>query len=162
MFNLINIGERSGSGIPMIYSVWKKEGWPEPEIEESFNPDRSTLRLRLPGIQTAVKSVDKKAKRKVIWQNHGAAGDNQPIFGEACLHIFCGAFQAPGFGGHASPQDPPRYGGRWIFDCGGKQPQSQIQGEIKAVRPPPARRRGTPIVGRSLPGAPLRPIHKNP
>lgn len=45
IFNLINIGERSGSGIPMIYSVWKREGWKRPTLEETFNPDRSSLRL---------------------------------------------------------------------------------------------------------------------
>ena len=33
MFNLINIGERSGSG------------WKEPVIEERFDPDRTTLIL---------------------------------------------------------------------------------------------------------------------
>ena len=47
MFNLINIGERSGSGIPMIFSVWKKKGWKKPELDETFNPDRSILRLTL-------------------------------------------------------------------------------------------------------------------
>ena len=25
-FNLVNIGERAGSGIPNIYAVWKKQG----------------------------------------------------------------------------------------------------------------------------------------
>lgn len=27
MFNLINIGERAGSGVPNIFNVWADEGW---------------------------------------------------------------------------------------------------------------------------------------
>ena len=46
MFNLINVGERAGSGLPSIRTVWQKQGWQEPEIVESFHPDRTTLLLR--------------------------------------------------------------------------------------------------------------------
>lgn len=45
MFNLINIGERAGSGVPNIYNVWANEGWEEPVIEERFNPDRTVVTL---------------------------------------------------------------------------------------------------------------------
>ena len=45
MFNLINIGERAGSGIPNIFSVWSKQGWPAPVIRESFDPERITVSL---------------------------------------------------------------------------------------------------------------------
>ena len=38
MFNLINIGERAGSGVPNIFNVWADEGWEEPVIEERFDP----------------------------------------------------------------------------------------------------------------------------
>ena len=27
MFNLIDIGERAGSGIPNIFRVWREQGW---------------------------------------------------------------------------------------------------------------------------------------
>ena len=30
MFNLIGIGERAGSGVPDIYSVWEQQGWKQP------------------------------------------------------------------------------------------------------------------------------------
>ena len=33
MFNLINVGERAGSGLPRIRTVWQKQGWQEPEAE---------------------------------------------------------------------------------------------------------------------------------
>ena len=45
MFNLINIGERAGSGIPNIYAVWRKQGWNLPEIEEQFDPERTVVIL---------------------------------------------------------------------------------------------------------------------
>ena len=47
MFNLIDIGERAGSGIPNIFTVWNKQGWPAPKIEESFEPERITLLLQI-------------------------------------------------------------------------------------------------------------------
>ena len=63
MFNLIDIGERAGSGIPNIFSVWKQQGWSDPTILISSEPDRSTLILPL--IQhyyavAATKSSDNK------------------------------------------------------------------------------------------------------
>ena len=47
MFNLIDVGERAGSGIPNIFSVWAKQGWPVPTISEKFDPVRITLSLAL-------------------------------------------------------------------------------------------------------------------
>ena len=46
IFNLIDIGEYAGSGVPNIFNVWEDEGWEEPVIEESFDPDRTSLTLR--------------------------------------------------------------------------------------------------------------------
>ena len=45
MFNLVNIGKCTGSGIPDIYDVWEKQGWSIPEIIEEFQPERITLSL---------------------------------------------------------------------------------------------------------------------
>ncbi len=45
LLNLIAIGERAGSGVPDIYSVWADKGWKDPEIKEQFNPDRTILTL---------------------------------------------------------------------------------------------------------------------
>ena len=61
MFNLINIGERAGSGVPNIFQVWEKEGWTEPVIVERFNPDRTILELRF-----AQKIPEKGSHRNVI------------------------------------------------------------------------------------------------
>ena len=45
MFNLIDIGERAGSGVPDIFNVWNVEGFESPEIIEEFDPDRTKLIL---------------------------------------------------------------------------------------------------------------------
>lgn len=45
MFNLISIGERSGSGVLNIFNTWADEGWKEPVIEERFDPDCTILTL---------------------------------------------------------------------------------------------------------------------
>lgn len=47
MFNLINIGERLGSGVPLIFNIWEDYGWKEPIIEERFDPDPTILLLEL-------------------------------------------------------------------------------------------------------------------
>lgn len=45
MFNLIDIGERAGSGIPNIFRVWREQGWANPVIAEQFGPARTLLTL---------------------------------------------------------------------------------------------------------------------
>ena len=67
MFNLINIGERAGSGVPNIFNVWADEGWEEPVIEERFDPDRTVLSLSFKKSgdkKAAIKNGDKKAAIK--------------------------------------------------------------------------------------------------
>ncbi len=75
MFSMIDIGERSGSGIPNILHVWREQGWPEPMIAQQMNPDRTTLSLRLSPSRKeapAIKSGDKislaieSAKRQMM------------------------------------------------------------------------------------------------
>lgn len=61
MFNLINIGERAGSGLPSIHHVWKEQGLGVPIIEEKFNPDRTilTLSIKTSDKKQAIKTSDK-------------------------------------------------------------------------------------------------------
>ena len=63
MFNLINIGERAGSGVPNIFNVWEDEGWVEPAIEEQFDPDRIILTLEFKKKQ-AKKATEKSDSKK--------------------------------------------------------------------------------------------------
>ena len=60
MFNLINIGERAGSGVPNIFNVWADEGWEDPVIEERFDPDRTVLSLSF------LKKVSEKSDSKKV------------------------------------------------------------------------------------------------
>ena len=45
MFNMIDIGACSGSGIPNIFRVWREQGWVMPAITEQVEPERTTLSL---------------------------------------------------------------------------------------------------------------------
>ena len=64
MFNLIDIGERAGSGIPNIFRVWREQGWTAPVISENFDPDRIMLSLAFK------KSDDKKVTIKSARQKN--------------------------------------------------------------------------------------------
>jgi predicted HTH transcriptional regulator len=45
MFALIDIGERSGSGVYKLIKLWQKAGWELPYLETSFENERSTLTI---------------------------------------------------------------------------------------------------------------------
>ena len=62
--NLIAIGERAGSGVPDIYSVWADKGWKDPEIEEQFDPDRTILTLAFTKKQAEKTSGKNKRKEQ--------------------------------------------------------------------------------------------------
>ena len=47
IFALVKIGERSGHGLSNLFAVWKKSGFPDPSIGESYDPDRTTVELEL-------------------------------------------------------------------------------------------------------------------
>jgi len=61
MLNLIGIGERAGSGVPDIYSVWEQQGWTEPKVEEQYAPDRTILMLSF--VEKQAKKTSEKNKR---------------------------------------------------------------------------------------------------
>ena len=60
-FNMISIGERAGSGVPDIYSVWAEKDWEQPKVEEQFGPDRTILELSFRKKQT-IKTNDKNKR----------------------------------------------------------------------------------------------------
>ena len=68
MFNLINIGERSGSGVPLIFNTWNDYGWKEPVIDERFDPDRTVISLEfIP--KTVEKTSEENKRRKQAEKN---------------------------------------------------------------------------------------------
>jgi predicted HTH transcriptional regulator len=57
MFNLIDVGERAGSGIPKVWKAWRDEGWGTPELTERFESlERTSLILPVNGVP--IKSTD--------------------------------------------------------------------------------------------------------
>ena len=71
MLNMIGIGERAGSGVPDIYSVWENQGWIAPEVIEEYAPDRTILKLSFVNAglkKAAIKSGDKKVTKKTHMQ----------------------------------------------------------------------------------------------
>ena len=64
MFNMIGIGERAGSGVPDIYSVWENQGWIAPQVLEEYAPYRTILRLAF--IRDDRKKVTEKSDRKKV------------------------------------------------------------------------------------------------
>ena len=63
MFNMIDVGERAGSGIPNIFYVWKKQGWSDPQITESLEPERVSISLfigKTDDKKATIKTDDKK------------------------------------------------------------------------------------------------------
>ena len=66
MFNLIGYGERAGSGVPDIYSVWRQAGYIEPAIEEQFGngqPNRTVVTLPLVDQAVSEKEPEKKPEK---------------------------------------------------------------------------------------------------
>ena len=105
MFNMINIGERAGSGVPDIYETWNNEGWEAPVVEECYNPNRTILKLPLiskvssqtgdkkPAIKTgdkkpAIKTGDKKISEKTR-EKYAKILDFMEIGKEYKLTDFC-------------------------------------------------------------------------
>lgn len=79
MFNLINIGERAGSGVPNIFNVWADEGWAEPEIIERFEPDRTILSLSF--VKKEAKKVgNKQMNEKVSDKMSDKMSDKEKLF----------------------------------------------------------------------------------
>lgn len=71
MFNLIDVGERAGSGIPNIFRVWREQGWAAPVIREQLEPERTVLVLsfeKAADKKPPIKTADKKPPIKTAAQ----------------------------------------------------------------------------------------------
>ena len=62
LFTMIGVGERSGSGIPNIFRVWRENGWQEPEILQTTEPNRTTLTLSF--LPIVSENLSEKSGRK--------------------------------------------------------------------------------------------------
>lgn len=66
MFNLIDIGERSGSGIPLIFGAWRALGWDMPAITEQLEPERTMLTLKFENIDDETAAININDKKSAI------------------------------------------------------------------------------------------------
>ena len=97
MFNMINIGERSGNGVPLIFNTWEDQGWNEPLIEERFDPDRTILSLdfspkqakknrrRKTGEEKRAKKTDDNIKKILLYLEKNGEAKTKDI--SACLGL---------------------------------------------------------------------------
>jgi predicted HTH transcriptional regulator len=69
MFLLIGAGERSGSGIPKIYSGWKWANWRVPKLHEKDKPEQTLLEL-------SVVSLVSEDTAKLLYKNFGNRVDH--------------------------------------------------------------------------------------
>ena len=63
MFNLIDIGDSAGSGIPNIFYTWKQHGWSEPTIKQTVHPNRIEFLLPLMKRGDKVTRIKQEGKR---------------------------------------------------------------------------------------------------
>ena len=81
IFALVDIGERSGMGLANLHGLWKKYGYAEPKITESYDPDRTVIVVTTDddtvtrpenGAEPDQKTVNAKAN-SIIWQDFPAS-----------------------------------------------------------------------------------------
>lgn len=70
MLRLVGFGDNAGSGFPTILSVWKLEGWGEPELIEDTNLNQVTLVMKMEKT-SAEKSAEKSADSADYLQING-------------------------------------------------------------------------------------------
>ena len=53
LFALVEIGEKLGTGLVQLFTLWEKNGWPRPELREQFDPERTVLTLDYNDVEDA-------------------------------------------------------------------------------------------------------------
>jgi len=83
MFNLLNVGERTGSGIPLIFTAWEGNGFNNPAHTEKIEINRSFLSLPLTKTsdkKQAIKASNKKQAIKTSDNEHVVkTSDNEHV-----------------------------------------------------------------------------------
>jgi predicted HTH transcriptional regulator len=77
LFNLIGIGGREYGGLRNIWSVWQDMNWPEPVLEELFDPDRTILSLVLRKTSDKRQAIKSSDKRLAIKPGDKTGGSNK-------------------------------------------------------------------------------------
>ncbi len=87
MFSLINVGERSGSGICDVYNTWEEKGYKKIELKESVNPDRVTITLDFNDNDYYVEDVND------VIANYDASAIKDRVYKYACENRFASTKQ---------------------------------------------------------------------
>jgi predicted HTH transcriptional regulator/septal ring factor EnvC (AmiA/AmiB activator) len=82
IFALIDIGERAGSGLFNIKTVWENTAWMEPTLKEFFNPERTILHLPIELLETGDKSSKTGDKSDMTGDKLSEAGDKSNETGD--------------------------------------------------------------------------------
>ena len=86
MFNLIDVGERTGSGIPLIASVCEEMAWPMVQISDEVNPNRTQIHLSmLSSVNLGDNGVNLGDNGVNLGGNGVSLGDNGASLGEKTL-----------------------------------------------------------------------------
>lgn len=70
IFALVDIGERSGMGLANLHGLWKKYGYAEPKITESYDPDRTVLVVTTDDDTVTRPEPDQKSRKSVLKSNN--------------------------------------------------------------------------------------------
>ena len=79
LFNMIDIGERAGSGIPSILDVWHNQNWTEPTFTVLSEPDRTTLSLVIEKTSDKKQAIKDDDKQEIGDKSAIKVGDNDKI-----------------------------------------------------------------------------------
>jgi len=84
LFSLIEIGERAGSGIFNICTVWSQIKWKEPSLHEKFSPERTifTLPVELENDHLIENDVENEDLNKKITENNQTGGQTDQAGGQ--------------------------------------------------------------------------------
>jgi predicted HTH transcriptional regulator len=70
IFALIDIGERSGTGLSDIFSIWKENGYEQPTIIETYQPDQVSVVVQVEIAENAVTTQEVAPKDAATTQEN--------------------------------------------------------------------------------------------
>ena len=79
MFSLIDVGERSGTGLCNLYGLWQLAHIPAPKIEESFNPDTTTVTIDVADFIVSSEEKGEVIEEKFIEKEESSQKSSQKI-----------------------------------------------------------------------------------
>ncbi len=69
MFDLIDVGERAGTGINRLYSVWREMHYSDPVIKEEFDPERTIVSINIETVveESIVSDLELPEKQLLVY-----------------------------------------------------------------------------------------------